>query len=56
MVKQRGAIAPPEHKRDTSLRVEKPEHDRGNESAAHVRGLVRVDMEMWAASAHMVWY
>ena len=39
MVKQRGAIAPPEHGRDTSLRVGKPEHDRGSESAAHVRVL-----------------
>ena len=39
MVKQRGAIAPPEHGRDTSLRVGKPEHDGGSENAAHVRVL-----------------
>ena len=39
MVKQRGAIAPLEHGRDTSLRVGKPEHDRGRENAAHVRVL-----------------
>ena len=39
MVKQRGAIAPPEHKRDTSLRVEKPKHDKGSENAPHVRVL-----------------
>ena len=39
MVKQRGAIAPLEHRRDTSLRVGKPEHDRGSENAAHVRVL-----------------
>ena len=39
MVKQRGAIAPPGRGRDTSLRVGKPEHDRGSENAAHVRVL-----------------
>ena len=39
MVKQRGAIAPLEHRRDTSLRVEKPKHDKGCENAAHVRVL-----------------
>ena len=44
MVKQRGAIAPPEHRRDTSLRVEKPQHDKGCENAAHVR--------VWEASGH----
>ena len=38
-VKQRGAIAPLEHGRDTSLRVRKPERDRGSENAAHVRVL-----------------
>ena len=35
MVKQRGAIAPLEHRRDTSLRVEKPKHDKGCGSALH---------------------
>ena len=39
MVKQRGAIAPLEHRRDTLLRVEKPKHDKGCENAAHVRVL-----------------
>ena len=39
IVKQRGAIAPLEHRRDTSLRVEKPKHDKGSENAAHVRVL-----------------
>ena len=38
-VKQRGAIAPLEHRRDTSLRVEKPKHDKGSENAAQVRVL-----------------
>ena len=37
MVKHREAFAPPEHRRDTSLRVRMPEHDRGSESAAHER-------------------
>ena len=37
MVKHRDAFAPPEHGRDTSLRVRKPVHDRGCESAAHGR-------------------
>ena len=35
MVKHRDAFAPPEHGRDTSLRVRKLEHDRGSESAAN---------------------
>ena len=39
MVKQRGGIAPLEHRRDRSLRVEKPKHDKGCENAAHVRAL-----------------
>ena len=39
MVKQRGAIAPLEHGLDTSLRVGKPEHDKGSENAARVRVL-----------------
>ena len=39
MVKQRGAIAPLEHRRDTSSRVAKPKHDKGSENAAHVRVL-----------------
>ena len=39
MVKQRGAIAPLEHRRDTSLRVDKPKHDKRSENAAHVRVL-----------------
>ena len=39
MVKQRGAITPLEHGRDTLLRVGKLEHDRGSENAAHVRVL-----------------
>ena len=56
MVKHRDAFAPPEHGRDTSLRVEKPKHDRGSESAAPGGWWVRVDLDMWAASAHMVWY
>ena len=55
MVKSQGAIAPLEHRRDTSLRVEKPKHDKGRENAAHVRGWMRVGMKMWAACARMVW-
>ena len=35
MVKHRDAFAPLVHGCDTSLRVTKPEHDRGSESAAH---------------------
>ena len=34
-MKQQGAIAPLEHKRDTSLRVGKPKHGKGRENAAH---------------------
>ena len=32
-------MAPLEHRRDTSLRVEKPKHGKGRENAAHVRTL-----------------
>ena len=39
MVKKQGAVAPLEHRRDTSLRVEKPKHDKSRENAAHVRAL-----------------
>ena len=39
MVKQRGAIAPLEHRRGTLLPVEKPKHDKGSENTAHVRVL-----------------
>ena len=37
MVKKQGAIAPLSHRLDTSLRVERPKHDWGCESAAQVR-------------------
>ena len=41
MLKQRGAIAPLEHGRDTSYRVGRPEHDRGSENAVRVMGARR---------------
>ena len=39
MVKYQCAIAPLEHRRDTSLRVGKPKHGKGRENAAHERAL-----------------
>ena len=39
MVKKQGAVAPLSHRLDTSSRVERPKHDWGCESAAHVRQL-----------------
>ena len=36
-MKKRGAVAPLSHRLDTLSRVEKPKHDWGCESAAHVR-------------------
>ena len=39
MVKQQGAIAPLEQRRDMSLRVGKPKHCEGCENAAHERAL-----------------
>ena len=56
MVKQRGAIAPLEHRRDTSLRVEQPKHDKGCENAAHVRVMAASGHEnVQAECARMVW-
>ena len=37
--KKQGAVAPLSHRLDTSSRVERPKHDWGCESAAHVRQL-----------------
>ena len=39
VMKKQGAVAPLSHRLDTSSRVEKPKHDWGCESAAHVRQL-----------------
>ena len=57
MVKKQGAIAPLEHRRDTSLRVGKRKHGKGRENAAHERALNASghEMKMWAACARMVW-
>ena len=38
-MKKQGAVAPLSHRLDTLSRVEKPKHDWGCESAAHVRQL-----------------